>query len=312
MKMYNGLTDTDTLRCVSMSWDNPRDDGGEMWNFHRCEDGLIRGYVMLTAKNRYGECTGTININKLNAELNSEYIENVNVIFFAKNPEDQIDYVVGWYEGAKVYRNWKERKVNYRAWNDRSSYSFEVKPVSAHLIQEDKRNIKIIRAKSEEAKKQGGKFPGMSNVFFEESNESYVQSVLGEVKEFFNKERPKESISTYFSNLDDEISYLLRDPKARKDKLKNSPKIPESFNSIVTLFRRNPAVIAEVLDRANGHCEECRKIAPFKRASDGSPYLEVHHITPLSEGGEDTVKNAQALCPNCHREAHFGDKSDNY
>jgi 5-methylcytosine-specific restriction protein A len=35
--------------------------------------------------------------------------------------------------------------------------------------------------------------------------------------------------------------------------------------------------------------------------------LEVHHKKQLSEGGEDTVENAIALCPNCHREAHYGD-----
>nr|WP_275041241.1 HNH endonuclease signature motif containing protein [Halomonas meridiana] len=47
-------------------------------------------------------------------------------------------------------------------------------------------------------------------------------------------------------------------------------------------------------------------LAPFNRKSDGSPYLEVHHRKPLAEGGDDTVANAIALCPNCHRAAHYG------
>jgi 5-methylcytosine-specific restriction protein A len=34
--------------------------------------------------------------------------------------------------------------------------------------------------------------------------------------------------------------------------------------------------------------------------------LEVHHKTPLSARGEDTVENAIALCANCHRELHYG------
>ena len=46
--------------------------------------------------------------------------------------------------------------------------------------------------------------------------------------------------------------------------------------------------------------------APFLRIKDDTPFLEVHHIQPLAEGGKDTVKNTVALCPNCHREAHFG------
>ncbi|MEE7094460.1 HNH endonuclease, partial [Escherichia coli O10] len=40
---------------------------------------------------------------------------------------------------------------------------------------------------------------------------------------------------------------------------------------------------------------------------DGTPFLEVHHIEWLSKGGEDSVENAIALCPNCHRQAHYGD-----
>uniref|UniRef100_UPI003D06D395 HNH endonuclease n=1 Tax=Alcaligenes faecalis TaxID=511 RepID=UPI003D06D395 len=64
--------------------------------------------------------------------------------------------------------------------------------------------------------------------------------------------------------------------------------------------------MAEVLERASGSCEACKEPAPFKRKSDGTPYLEVHHRIQLAHGGEDTVENAIALCPNCHRKAHFG------
>jgi len=30
----------------------------------------------------------------------------------------------------------------------------------------------------------------------------------------------------------------------------------------------------------------------------------------LAEGGKDTVENAAALCPNCHKEAHFGENKE--
>lgn len=33
----------------------------------------------------------------------------------------------------------------------------------------------------------------------------------------------------------------------------------------------------------------------------GQPFLEVHHIHYLSNGGNDTIDNVIALCPNCHR-----------
>ncbi|MCH9809564.1 MAG: HNH endonuclease [Alphaproteobacteria bacterium] len=40
----------------------------------------------------------------------------------------------------------------------------------------------------------------------------------------------------------------------------------------------------------------------------GETYVEVHHILPLSEGGEDSLKNAACVCANHHREAHYGSK----
>jgi 5-methylcytosine-specific restriction enzyme A len=91
-----------------------------------------------------------------------------------------------------------------------------------------------------------------------------------------------------------------------KDRLAKAPKIPDKVQTISYDFKRNPDVVAVVLKRANGKCELCRFGAPFYKASDGSPYLEVHHWITLSEGGQDTIQNAAALCPNCHKQAHFG------
>lgn len=92
----------------------------------------------------------------------------------------------------------------------------------------------------------------------------------------------------------------------RKRELRNSHALPQRVEVRTTAFIRNPIVVAEVLIRANGKCELCQCNAPFFRASDGTPYLEVHHVKRLADGGYDTVKNAVALCPNCHRKAHFG------
>lgn len=71
-------------------------------------------------------------------------------------------------------------------------------------------------------------------------------------------------------------------------------------------FARSAAVVMGTLARAGGRCEmpECR-VESIQR-DDDSTYLEVHHITPLAENGDDTLLNAAALCPKCHRELHFG------
>ena len=73
----------------------------------------------------------------------------------------------------------------------------------------------------------------------------------------------------------------------------------------VMQFVRSPQVVAWVLEAAAGDCESCSMPAPFIKAG-GMPYLEVHHVRWLSQGGSDTVTNAVALCPNCHRRFHHG------
>lgn len=70
-------------------------------------------------------------------------------------------------------------------------------------------------------------------------------------------------------------------------------------------YQRNPRIVEYVLSQASGICECCQKSAPFLR-DDLEPYLEVHHVKMLSEGGSDTISNAIAVCPNCHRQLHHG------
>ena len=92
---------------------------------------------------------------------------------------------------------------------------------------------------------------------------------------------------------------------ARLARLESALKIPRKVQATTTVFLKNADVVAEALFRAAGNCEGCTQPAPFAKRVDGEPYLEVHHRTPLAAGGEDTVTNAIALCPNCHRRAHY-------
>jgi 5-methylcytosine-specific restriction protein A len=96
------------------------------------------------------------------------------------------------------------------------------------------------------------------------------------------------------------------DPGRRRKRLVKALKTPVRVLVAVLSFVRNPDVVAEVRFRAKGKCEGCNRDAPFLRRKDGKPYLEVHHVKQLADGGEDTLENAIALCPNCHRERHFG------
>ncbi|ABB74900.1 5-methylcytosine-specific restriction enzyme A [Nitrosospira multiformis ATCC 25196] len=98
----------------------------------------------------------------------------------------------------------------------------------------------------------------------------------------------------------------VREAAEQKDlpKPSGNPR-PKRRRISVAQLERDPNVKAWVLQQAAGTCESCEKPAPFQGA-DGSPYLELHYVQGLADGGADAVSNAVALCPNCHREIHYG------
>jgi len=102
------------------------------------------------------------------------------------------------------------------------------------------------------------------------------------------------------------VSASLSDPQGRAARLAKAPRKPGQRLVQTVVYDRNPDVVAEVLVRAKGVCEMCGKAAPFLRRKDQTPYLEVHHKDLLANDGDDTVENAVALCPNCHRREHHG------
>lgn len=97
------------------------------------------------------------------------------------------------------------------------------------------------------------------------------------------------------------ISYMAKKNLSKPSGIKE----PEKTYSSVTSYTRDPKVKAWVLKEAGGSCECCDSKAPFTTES-GEPFLEVHHLRRLADGGSDTISNAVALCPNCHREMHYG------
>ena len=69
-------------------------------------------------------------------------------------------------------------------------------------------------------------------------------------------------------------------------------------------YPRSKDVRVEVIKRSGGACERrsCGAGRPFQG------FLDVHHILGAEKG--DRVWNCVALCPNCHREAHYAPDAD--
>jgi len=143
--------------------------------------------------------------------------------------------------------------------------------------------------------------------YYEKAGKSKQPKIHSIVEKFTKISEERFSLREHIAEFEQQIECSRQDSlETRSKRLKVASKLPLKMTVTTEVYRRNPDVVASVLLRANGYCEHCNTLGPFRRAKDGSVYLEVHHKIQLSNGGEDTVENAIALCPNCHRELHFG------
>ena len=134
--------------------------------------------------------------------------------------------------------------------------------------------------------------------------EIYQPSIHG-IWELYQDQQGKWCYRQVKSEFEEAVESAAKLPSSTRERiLATESKTPVLTEVTTRVYKRSPYVVAEVLLRANGKCQSCRCDAPFLK-EDGTPFLEVHHIEWLSKGGEDSVENAIALCPNCHRQAQY-------
>lgn len=96
------------------------------------------------------------------------------------------------------------------------------------------------------------------------------------------------------------VGEFVRDARAITASL---PAPNANWREARTILRaRSQVVKAYVLQRAEGICELTGEPAPFL-TKDGQPYLEVHHIRRLSDGGLDHPVNCAAISPTARTRA---------
>ncbi|WP_232597048.1 HNH endonuclease signature motif containing protein [Photobacterium phosphoreum] len=140
-----------------------------------------------------------------------------------------------------------------------------------------------------------------------QQNKAYIKFVSLKELDVSEPKLVRDTQAEYLEKFDAAIGGSLTTTSSERQKIiLASDKTPKKVLRYIEDYARNPNVVAEALYKAKGICEACHQPAPFIKKSNGEPYLEVHHIKPLSDGGEDSLENVQAICPNCHREMHFG------
>jgi 5-methylcytosine-specific restriction protein A len=143
------------------------------------------------------------------------------------------------------------------------------------------------------------------------SNISYVLTLSG--REWISGLKPLANVGVNVINdiedalakIESRTKKIITIPTALKTEVPVGNKQPTRTDTTISDFVRDKQVVEWIKKNAKGNCELCGKYAPF-HDSLNNPFLEVHHVKQLAEGGSDTIHNAVALCPNCHRELHFG------
>lgn len=104
----------------------------------------------------------------------------------------------------------------------------------------------------------------------------------------------------------DKLLEIVNELNKVKNRYYNEISISELKNKVtknISVYRRSIVLKEIVKKEAKGVCQLCKEFAPFLDKY-GNPFLEVHHIEFLSQGGKDELDNMVALCPNCHRKVH--------
>jgi len=186
MRFYKGLTEEDNIKGGGSHVDK-HGEGGEIYNFQD-RGGITYGYVQ--------PARGIINIDRLGAGPNDDHIENVLVIWIAKNPNGNGSRIVGWHRNAIVYREVQAKQFRISGKQTSLPYFVKTDTRNCHLLDVDERVFEVPR------KTKGGL--GQSNVWYADSESSkpirkqmldYVER--GKVPKTKNRKRKKKASSGY-------------------------------------------------------------------------------------------------------------------
>lgn len=83
-----------------------------------------------------------------------------------------------------------------------------------------------------------------------------------------------------------------------------------NFNRLVTWGRKRGAYSNQIVWRDNCTCKDCGAFLAYRNEHGVFIPLEcgaeVHHILPVSMGGDDSPDNLVTLCHSCHQKRHEG------
>lgn len=102
---------------------------------------------------------------------------------------------------------------------------------------------------------------------------------------------------------DNDNYHVIKSAQKRKDK---------EINGNIFTYPRSKYENFEAKKRSHWECDLNNNHFTFINKSDGNPYMEGHHLIPMSvqdyyEHTLDFADNIVCLCPNCHRKIHYAE-----
>jgi 5-methylcytosine-specific restriction endonuclease McrA len=159
------------------------------------------------------------------------------------------------------------------------------------------------------------KYIDFINTFVDENNRKYYP----DEKTILNSHFPSMKV-IISSNLIVDTHFEDKEVKKMNDKIialspKNFDdkpiKLKSSKKTTKNYFGRNSQVAINAIAHSDYKCESDPSHSSFIRKNRNEPYLEPHHLIPLSKQSQfqyslDVEANIVSLCSNCHNEVHYG------
>ncbi len=138
MKRYAGA-DEDDPTMGAHGYLGKHKHGAEAFNFRLGRDGVLRGYRPPGSREQ-------INIERLGAERTDQTIDDVAVIWFAREPGTGRTLIVGWYLNATVHRHAQDGDLDLN--EERHCYSVETASGNARLLPEVARSYPVASSRT--------------------------------------------------------------------------------------------------------------------------------------------------------------------
>ena len=194
MKFYKGPQIGDERPIGGGSY-NKNKIGGEAYNFTKIND-FIYGYFQPHMQEPYD-----INLQRIENDFDGESINNVLVIWFATNPIEKGQVIIGWYKNATVYRHIQED--GYLSERGYNHYNIKVNAKDAFLLPISNRKYPV--GHSINKVKRGN--PGQSNAFYKLKESGQPKDFSEPVNEWILQaiDYVKNYKGMYLSGFDNEV-----------------------------------------------------------------------------------------------------------